>query len=251
MSIGNAPPPRTRKQREIAERRERILDAARDLLESDGYGGLSMDRLALRIDYSKGTVYQHFPCKEEVVLHLSLRAIATWQRMFERALGFHGRPRERLLAIHLAHALTARLCPVEYECIYTARGVGVREKVSREAESWQSDRLARLFDIPVGVVREGVAAGDLLRGSGSGPEQLVYGLWALHYGKITLGWYGFPFLNLETGDQRRALRRTFHALLDGFGWRPLASEHDYDAVERRIERELFASDLKGLRTRGI
>jgi AcrR family transcriptional regulator len=63
MSKPTITTPRTRKQREYAERSERILDAVRELLATEGYAGLGMDRLAERIGYSKGTVYQHFPCK--------------------------------------------------------------------------------------------------------------------------------------------------------------------------------------------
>jgi hypothetical protein len=170
--------------------------------------------------------------------------------MFDRALTFAGRSRERLLAIHVAHALTARLFPVEYESIYTSRAVGVREKLSPAAEALQSESIAAVFERPVSVVREGLASGDLPRSSGVSPEQLIYGLWSLHYGKIMLETSAFPFLRLAVKEQRPVLRRTFHGLLDGLAWRPLATEHDYAAVERRIEREIFAAELKQVRSSG-
>ncbi len=59
--------PLSRKQREIRDRELLILDNAAELLYQEGYAGLSMERIAEAIEYSKGTVYQHFKCKEEVL----------------------------------------------------------------------------------------------------------------------------------------------------------------------------------------
>ena len=57
----------TRKQREIAQREDLILETARKMLLERGYLGLTMDRIAEEIEYSKGTVYQHFSSKEDLI----------------------------------------------------------------------------------------------------------------------------------------------------------------------------------------
>jgi AcrR family transcriptional regulator len=193
-------------------------------LAEEGFAGLSMDRIAERVQYSKGTIYQHFGCKEDVLLYLSLRGIAAWRAMYDRALGFRGTSRERILAIYLGHDLAARLYPVEYECIYAVRSFGLRDKISEEGRSIQTEGIAGLVATVMAAVREGVAAGDVRLTAGTTVEEIVYGLWALHYGQ-----------------------RTFHRALDGVGWRPLAADHDYAPVERRIFRELFAEEVRRLR----
>ncbi|MEO1235180.1 MAG: helix-turn-helix domain-containing protein, partial [Planctomycetota bacterium] len=66
----------TRKQREIADRERLILDHARRMLLDGGVASLSMDRLAEAIEYSKGTVYQHFSSKEDVVAALFIETCA-------------------------------------------------------------------------------------------------------------------------------------------------------------------------------
>jgi AcrR family transcriptional regulator len=63
-----------------------ILDATGRLLERFGYAKMTMDDLAREVGIGKGTIYLHFPSKEEVVLSridrvverlvLELRAIA-------------------------------------------------------------------------------------------------------------------------------------------------------------------------------
>ncbi|HPV38223.1 MAG TPA: helix-turn-helix domain-containing protein, partial [Candidatus Hydrogenedentes bacterium] len=64
----------TPKQREIREREERLLDVARELILAQGYHGLTMARIGNRLGVAKATVYQHFSCKEEVIIALAGRS---------------------------------------------------------------------------------------------------------------------------------------------------------------------------------
>ncbi len=41
-----------------------------------------------------------------------------------------------------------------------------------------------------------------------------------------------------------ALRDNIQVLLDGFGWKPLSTEWDYVATERRIIQEVFADEYR-------
>lgn len=84
----------TRKQREIQEREQRILAVARTALLEQGYLGLSMDAIAAHLEYSKGTIYNHFPCKEEIIIALALETNDKRLGMFERAAAWPGLPRE-------------------------------------------------------------------------------------------------------------------------------------------------------------
>ncbi|MDH4361855.1 MAG: TetR/AcrR family transcriptional regulator, partial [Nitrospirota bacterium] len=57
-----------RKKREYTQRESLIIDAARKLLLDRGYLDLNMDQIADVTEYSKGTIYQHFSCKEEILV---------------------------------------------------------------------------------------------------------------------------------------------------------------------------------------
>jgi len=50
--------------------RQEILDAARDILVTEGYERLSMRRVAERIEYSPTAIYLHFKDKQELVVSL-------------------------------------------------------------------------------------------------------------------------------------------------------------------------------------
>jgi AcrR family transcriptional regulator len=47
--------------------RQEILDAARDILVREGYEGLSMRKVAERIDYSPTAIYLHFKDRDDLV----------------------------------------------------------------------------------------------------------------------------------------------------------------------------------------
>jgi TetR/AcrR family fatty acid metabolism transcriptional regulator len=60
--------PRSLKEKQRQEREALILKAAKDVLMEKGYHETSIDEIAARVGIAKGTVYLHFPSKEELVL---------------------------------------------------------------------------------------------------------------------------------------------------------------------------------------
>jgi AcrR family transcriptional regulator len=60
--------PRSLKEKQRQEREELILKAAEDVLMEKGYHETSIDEIAARVGIAKGTVYLHFPSKEDLVV---------------------------------------------------------------------------------------------------------------------------------------------------------------------------------------
>jgi AcrR family transcriptional regulator len=56
-----------RKEREREEVRRKILDAAHELFETEGYERVTMRRIAEAIEYSPTTIYNHFEDKDDLV----------------------------------------------------------------------------------------------------------------------------------------------------------------------------------------
>ena len=63
------------KERQRQVRTDAILDAARELLEEQGFADMSMDELAARVGISKATLYQHFASKDEVAMQVIRRGM--------------------------------------------------------------------------------------------------------------------------------------------------------------------------------
>ncbi len=58
---------RPRKKRNPEGTREAILEAAREILAKDGKEGLSVAQVALRAGVNRGTAYQHFQTREQLI----------------------------------------------------------------------------------------------------------------------------------------------------------------------------------------
>lgn len=56
-----------RKEREKAEMREDILNAAREIVSHSGIDGISIRKIAGMIDYSPAIIYHYFKNKEEII----------------------------------------------------------------------------------------------------------------------------------------------------------------------------------------
>ena len=67
-----------RKQREFQQREQLILDTAQSMLHQHGYAQLTMERIAEAVEYSKGTIYNHFSSKEDMVCSLCCRCVSNW-----------------------------------------------------------------------------------------------------------------------------------------------------------------------------
>jgi AcrR family transcriptional regulator len=60
--------------------RERLLDAARELIEQDGYSGASVLGVAERAGMAAGTLYRHFESKEELFVEVFRTVCAREER---------------------------------------------------------------------------------------------------------------------------------------------------------------------------
>ena len=235
-----------RKQSELLEREGLILDTARGMLVERGYLGLTMDRIAAATEYSKGTIYQHFPNKEEILAALAIQSAEKRVALFERAATFQGKPRERLAGVGLANELFVRLYPQHFECERMVDSSSIRAKTS-ENRARELDALEfGCVNVVQGLVRDAVAQGDLAFEDPQTPHSIVFGLWTMSYGANLLGQSPDQPLEQKLGfpDARTPLFRNYQTLLDGYGWKPLSHEWDYAASVERIQREVFADECR-------
>lgn len=70
-----------RREREKSETRDKILDAARELFVSEGYEGVSMRKVAEKIEYSPTAIYVHFADKNELFHELCRQDFARLQEV--------------------------------------------------------------------------------------------------------------------------------------------------------------------------
>lgn len=234
----------TRKQREIEARERLILDIASRMLLERGYLGMNMDRIAEATEYSKGTIYNHFGSKEELLAALVTQTGLVRQDMFRRAAMFQGRPRERMTAIGAAIDLFVALHPEHFTAEQIVMAESIREKVPAPRQQAFLAAEHGCMEVVGGIVRDAVAAGDLSLPEGTSPEALIFGLWTMSYGghsiiqgKPTLSELGIP-------DPHAALRRNQNAVMDGYGWAPLTRDWNYEETRKRVLQEVFPDEAR-------
>ncbi|MGI6460821.1 MAG: TetR/AcrR family transcriptional regulator [Candidatus Hydrogenedentales bacterium] len=235
----------TPKQREIREREEQILETARQMFFEKGYYNLTMGKIAKRVNCAKGTVYLHFPSKEDIIVALAERAHERRYAMLQRAMGFQGYNRERLLAFCLAGEYYARLNPGDMQIMKTITR-SFREKISAERAACFEKLEQRIINYLMRMVHQAVTDGDLVLRPGSTVGRIVWALWALAEGGYGIVLSGVSLEALGIEDPWGMIASFAGKMADSLGWKPLSSEWDYDASIKRIQREVFADEARQL-----
>jgi AcrR family transcriptional regulator len=224
----------TRKQREIQERERRILALARPVLVKEGYQALNMERLAAEMEYAKGTLYNHFPNKEEIVVALAIESLDVRRRMFEFAATQVVESRLRMTAIGCACDLYATQFSEHFAVEQLLRNVAIWEKSSGKSQALIQQCELRCMSVVSGVVRDAIAHGDLELPDFMQPEELVFGFWALTYGTHALIATSPSLPDVGVREPVRSMR--FHAwtLMNGYNWAPLIRFEETEALMEEL-----------------
>jgi AcrR family transcriptional regulator len=231
----------TRKQQAIRERDRRILDVARPVVARGGIGLLSMDAIATELNAAKGTIYNHFRNKEEIVLALAIQAVECRFSLFNRATLMQGSPRQRVAAIGIACEFFVDQFPELFRIEQIVRHDEVWDKTSTQRRDLLRGCETRCMHVVGGVVRDAVAGGDLPWTEDRSVEDLVFGLWSLVYGGLILEATSPSLVDLGIANVRGAIRRNCNAMLDGLGWLPLYDPAEYSRWVEAVSRELAES----------
>jgi len=227
-----------RKERERAAREELILDHAQRMLLRDGFQNLNLDELAEAVEYSKGTLYLHFKTKEDIALAVVTRAQKERADFFERALGFQGRSRERVQAVGFACCHFANVYPDYFNVELMLKSQSFWEKADEVRQHQFAMQGGRCFRVVHKLVTDGLQSGDLPQGKMSS-EQIVFSIASTAMGSHIMGRNPHATLMAGIEDPLKALCQNVHLILDGLKWKPLFDAWDYEAVDRRIKKEIF------------
>ena len=177
-----------RRQREQAGTRTDILAAALDLAREEGWSGVTMRKIAGRIDYTHAALYAYFVTKDELLLALFRDATDLLVAALTRAHGTTAEPGAALLAIARAYWAFAWDEPIRYQLLNGLGGLSlavpgtviegqrVEAVVAAALDEWadlaandtlgRSDRVTLLWAIIHGLASLGIA-GRLSREHGA------------------------------------------------------------------------------------
>lgn len=169
-----------RREREKAELRAKILDAARELFAKDGYDAVTMRKIAERIEYSPTAIYLHFADKDALLFELVEGDFAALAQHFMK-LGRIDDPLERIVKCGRAYVEFGLAHPNHYLLMFTMPApAGVKKRMA-EKENPRPDAYAFLRD----AVREAIEK-KMLRRELRDTELVAQTLWSAVHGIVTL-----------------------------------------------------------------
>ncbi|MET3858555.1 TetR/AcrR family transcriptional regulator [Rhizobium sp. OAE497] len=107
-----------RKERERAQREQRIIAAARNLAERDGWSSVTVRRLAQEIEYSQPVLYAHFENRDAVVGAIALEGFGELAPALRASVRKGASPAEAMEAVATAYLDFAFERPALYEAMF-------------------------------------------------------------------------------------------------------------------------------------
>jgi AcrR family transcriptional regulator len=196
-----------RRERERIETREKILDAARELFIAEGYDGVSMRKVAEKIEYSPTAIYVHFNDKEQLFLelcHSDFRRLAESFAVFAQTPD----PVERLRRIGHAYIDFGLKNPNHYRLMFMTAHPQVPEEAKEEMGKGNPEEDAYAFLRK--TVEEALAAG-LFREELKDANLLAQTLWAGAHGVVSLQ----VAKGLDDWVPWRSMKKRADLMLDG------------------------------------
>ena len=112
-----------RRDRERHELRQAILMASRDIAAREGWQSVSIRKVAERIEYSPPTIYEHFPCKEALLVELMREGFRLLMERVRAGNSATASPEARIRAVALAYWGFAWDYPELYQVMHGLGGV--------------------------------------------------------------------------------------------------------------------------------
>jgi AcrR family transcriptional regulator len=169
---------KTRRERETAETRNKILDAARELFAEHGYQAVTMRSIAQRIGYTATSIYFHFADKEALLREICRLDFLAFAREFARSSAVAD-PLARLKSIGWAYVQFALEHPNHFRLMFMTPLPPQQPALAKGDPA--EDAYAYLLQ----CVREALAAGRF-RPDLEDAELLAQLLWAGVHGVASL-----------------------------------------------------------------
>lgn len=240
----------SKKQQAIANRELELIELAIGIIREQGFGALTMDKLTAASPYSKGTIYNHFCSKEDAILAVCVNSLRRESQLFERAASFEGSSRERIIAMHVAFRIYARMEPVLSTCAIMAKSPWVIEKASPERINYLNQLEELVIQGADDLVSAAVQEGDLRFTPGISSDAIVFANWSIAFGSNALTQNASNSRCISRLQDPFTVLHNANMLLDGLGWKPLSSEWDYRKTWQKVEHTLFKDELTYLESVG-
>ncbi|MFA6244930.1 MAG: TetR/AcrR family transcriptional regulator [Candidatus Hydrogenedentales bacterium] len=222
------------KRGELLQRDELFFETARRIFLEEGIHELTISKLADLTGFSRATLYDRFGSKEGLLVELGIECQLELRAMLQRAAGYPGGSREQIQAVSIAmHDYSARYSD-SMRIVATIGDESIASRVSEAKQARMREIDTDMFRILLRIVHRALDEGDLKLPAGFRPEALCLVIWAMADGCAAAMRGSAPLEEFGIQDPLGELMMGGPWFLDGWGWRPLSSDWDYEGSMVRI-----------------
>ncbi|MGV6851193.1 MAG: TetR/AcrR family transcriptional regulator [bacterium] len=232
------------------KREQQLISIAQELMGEDSLNTLTIDKLVAAAPFSKGTIYKHFSCKEDLIIAMCNTSLVAMKQMFIKALSYNGSSREKLTAVSVAYLIWAKLHPSQLFAILSAHSPTVSICCSSERNEEHHQLEGGIMALFNDEISRAIEIGDLILPPNTAYEQITFALWSATWGAMALIMSRGNSIKLQPMILERETLTNGRLVLDGLGWKPLSSEVDYNKITENISTTMFAPELEILNQMG-
>jgi AcrR family transcriptional regulator len=149
---------RSLKEKQRQEREELILQVAEEVLMEKGYYDSSIDEIAGRVGVAKGTVYLHFPSKEDLVIAIFARDMQTFLQGIQSVISLKQTAQEKLTA--MLEYLYSGLFSKRTQLLYTIFNSAELRHTFMEKKGCLRELWEQISSLALALLEEGKASDE-------------------------------------------------------------------------------------------
>ncbi len=228
------------KDRKALERENRdklILTVAQQMLAEGGLSALSMQGIADRTDYSKGTIYQHYGCKEDVVARMVLGCGQKLVGYIKAALAKGGSSREKVVLVSSVFFMNTQMEPVLSRLVGNIQSADFKTKISKPYQEEIALIDSQMLQCALSLFN-GVAGFDEQK-----KRDATFGWWSMQWGVLDLLANKWDLAQMGFADPEQRYFRSLHLYLDGLGLPADDQCHDWQQLQTQAQNIINAFQL--------
>jgi AcrR family transcriptional regulator len=174
-----------RKERERAQRREVLIDAAERIFFAKGFENATMEMVAEEAEYSKATLYLYFKSKEDLYLAIIERGNTILRQMFTEVLNSKQAGFDKIRSIGEAYCAFAKKYPAYFNAMLYFETAD-SDRLLKESPFAQAcfEQSHQIFEIVIEVLEQGLR--DRTIRKDIDPNMVAILLWAQTTGVLQI-----------------------------------------------------------------